>query len=141
MPKFKTLINGEAYIWEQIVFSLFNTPIAGIKAISYEDDQEVQDNYGAGNRPISRGYGNIKCTGSVTLEMIEVEALQEASPTGRVQDIPEFDVIVSFQPNIGAIRTHTLKNCRFKKNSRGMKQGDMQIDVELPFVVGEILWK
>lgn len=135
------LINGTAYSWSQIELRLFNTVVNGITAIQYEDDQVIEDNKGAGNRPVSRGYGSIECKGSITLEMGEVEALQAASPTGRLQDIPEFDIPVSFLPQGGVIRNHILHNCRFKKNMRDTKTGDTNIPVELPLIISHISWK
>lgn len=135
------LINGESYSWSQIQLRLFGTVVAGITEIEYEDDQEMQDNFGAGNRPVSRGYGAITCSGAVTLEMNEIEALQEASPTGRLQDIPEFSIIVSYLPQNGNIKNHTLNNCRFKKNMRAIKQGDMTIAAKLDLLISDIEWK
>ncbi len=135
------LINGTSYSWSQISVNLFNTPINGITAISYEDMQEMQDNYGAGNYPVSRGYGKIEAKGSLTLEMAEIEAISAAVPTGRLQDIPEFDVVVSFLPVGGVIRNHTLHNCRFKGNKRDMKSGDMSVEGQLELIVSHITWK
>jgi len=135
------LINGTAYSWSQIVVNIFNTPIAGITAISYEDMQEMEDNYGAGNNPVSRGYGKYEAKASMTLEMAEVEALQAATTDGRLQSIPEFDVVVSYLPEGGVIRNHTLHNCRFKSNKRDTKTGDMAIPVELEMIVSHITWK
>jgi hypothetical protein len=138
---FKPLINGTAYSWSQIKFLLFNVPIAGVHAISYSDEQEIQDNHGAGRRVVSRGYGQIKTEASITLDMAEVEALQKASPTGNIMDIPEFDMQVSFLPVGGVIATHTLKNVKFKKNVRTVQRNDMEVPVEIPLAVSEILWK
>jgi len=138
---FQPLVNGTAYAWAQIELRLFNVNLAGIKAISYEEAQEMQDNFGAGNRPVSRGYGAITATGSITLEMAEVEALQDAAPNGRLQDIPEFSVVVSYLPEGGNIRTHILNNCRFTTNQRNTSQGDMTIDVELPLMISHITWQ
>ena len=135
------LINGTAYSWSQILVNIFNTPIAGITAVSYEDEQEMEDQMGAGNYPTSRGYGGIKAKGSITLEMAEVEALQAATPDGRLQGIPEFDIVVSYLPEGGVIRNHTLHNCRFKNNKRDTKAGDMAINVELELLVSHITWK
>lgn len=135
------LVNGTAYAWSQIDLKILGQSVNGVTAISYEDNQEMQDNYGAGNRPVSRGYGKIECKASMTLEMAEVEALQAAVNSGRVQDIPEFDVIVSFMPDGGIVRNHTLKNCRFKGNKRDVKQGDMTVEVEMELQVSHIAWK
>lgn len=135
------LINGTAYAWSQIAVNIFNTTIAGITAISYEDTQEMEDNYGAGNQPVSRGYGKKTYKASMTLEMAEVESLQQAAPNGSLQSIPEFDIVVSYLPEGGVIRNHTLHNCRFKTNKRDVKTGDMKVDVELELMPSHITWK
>jgi len=137
---FQPLINGTAYSWSQIKFSLFNTPIAGVHAISYEDEQQIQDNHGAGRRVVSRGFGQITTQGSITLDKAEVEALQAASPTGNIMDIPEFDMQVTYLPVGGKILTHTLHNVRFKKNVRTVQRGDMEIPVEIPLAISHISW-
>jgi hypothetical protein len=138
---FQPLVNGTAYSWSQITVNILGIPVAGVTGVSYTEEQEMQDNYGAGNRPVSRGYGNITTEGSITLHMEEVEALQAAVSTGRLQDIPEFDIVVAFLPEGGVITTHTLKNCRFKTNGRDLEQNQMAIEVEIDLQIAQILWK
>lgn len=136
------LINGSAYSWAQIETRIFNTPIVGITAIMYGEKQEVTDNYGAGNRPVSRSYGKVEAEGSISLEMAEVEALQAATPDGNIMTIPEFDIVVSYLPVGGKIVTHTLKNCRFKSNKREAKAGEAAgIETEIELQISHIQWK
>lgn len=138
----QTLINGQAYAWSQISVVILGRVVVGIAAISYTDEQEMEHNYGAGNRPVSEGLGNITCSGSIELFMEEIEALQKVSPTGRLQDLGNFDIVVSFEPpNKAATATHTLKGCRFKQNSREMSQGDMNVSSELELLIAEIKWR
>lgn len=134
------LINGEAYNWSQIALVILGVRVAGITAISYSDEQAMEDYFGAGTRPVSRGYGNITSQGSITLYAEEVERLQDVAPNGRIQDIAEFDIPVTFIPKNGIPRTHTLRNCRFKNNGRDVSQGDMSIEIELPLQVSHIEW-
>jgi hypothetical protein len=141
MPNFVPLINGKAYEWADITVNIMGIPIAGIDAISYEEDQKMTNNYGAGNRVVSRGYGQIEPIGSITLHAEEINALVNAAPNGRLQDIPEFQVTVAFIPNGGAVMVHKLKMCRFMKNKMDGKKGDTMIPVELPLIVGDISWK
>lgn len=138
---FQPLVNGTAYSWSQITTNILGVPVAGITSVSYDENQEMVDNFGAGNRPVSRGYGRIETEGSITLHMEEVEALQDAVVSGRLQDIPEFDVVVAFIPEGGIVRTHTLKNCRFKNNAREISEGDTAVEVELELQIAQILWK
>ena len=51
------LINGVAYSWASINFTLFGVPVAGIVSIEYNRKQAKTNNYGAGTEPVSRGYG------------------------------------------------------------------------------------
>jgi len=140
MAKFQPLVNGQAYSWAQIELRILGATVAGVTAISYEDMEEMQDNFGAGNRPVSRAYGKIECKASVTLEAAEVVALQSVAPSGRIQNIPEFPVIISYLPESGVIVQDVLNNCRFKGNKRDVKTGDMQIEVELELMVSDISW-
>ena len=134
------LINGQAYSWGSITLNLLRNIVAGVTAINYTEEQEMEDLYGAGNYPVSRGYGKIKSSGDITLSMEEVEALQKAAPGGRLQAIPPFDIIVSFLASNGNVVTHKLKNCQFKKNQRGMKTGDMSFEIQLDLIMSHIIW-
>jgi len=137
-----TLINGEAVSWAQINVTILGNVISGITAISYEDEQEITNNYGKGNFPVSRGFGKIESKASMTLLAEEVDVLQEAAPDGRLQSIPEFDVLVSYIPVGGSttIRNHKIRNCRFTNNKREAKQGDTQVEVELELMPSHIEW-
>jgi hypothetical protein len=134
------LINGIAYSWSDINVNILGVLVSGISAINYEDEQEIEDNYGAGRLPVSRGYGEIKTTGSITLHVEEVVALQKVIPTGRLQDIPPFDIPVTYLPVSGVVTTDILKNVQFKKNVRNPKQGDKKIEVEIPLIISHIIW-
>jgi hypothetical protein len=136
-----SLINGQAYSWAQIIMSIGQNEIVGVTKIAYSDTQEMQNNYGQGNKPVSRAFGNVTCEGSVTLDMAELQALQALSPTGRIQDIKEFDILVAFLPEEGVIVKHKLEKCRFMNNGRDVSQGNMVIETEINLIVGSINWK
>lgn len=137
------LINGTAYGWSSIEINILGVAVVGVSAISYEETQEMENIYGAGSYPVARGYGNITTTGSITLHMSEVEALQAAAPNGngRIQEIPEFDITISYLPaDTASLRTHVLKNVRFSKNARAVNQNDKNIAVEIPLQISHIQW-
>jgi len=137
------LVNGRAYDWAQVLVRMSNgtTPFFGIKKISYSDNQEMENNYGAGNMPTSRGFGNYAAVSSITLTMEEVERIQAAIPSGRLQDLPEFDLGVSFvHPETARIINHTIRNCKFKNNARDLNQNDKEFPIELELLVSHIEW-
>jgi hypothetical protein len=135
------LINGNEYSWGDIVCNVGGVTVTGITGIDYEDNQELSDLYGAGSRPVARGYGRITCTAKLTLYEKEIRNLQTASPDGRLQSYAPFDVVVSYIPNNGNKIVHDrLHNCQFKKNSRSWAEGDTAKTVELEMVVSHIDW-
>jgi hypothetical protein len=133
------LINGVAYDWGQIVVNVLGSRLFGITGVTYDEDQTIEDNFGAGNFSVERGFGQIEYTGALTLQMKEIELLTNIAPNRRIQNIPEFDIIVSYL-NDNAVVTHTLKNCRFKNNGREVAQGDTMIEKELTLAIGNIQW-
>lgn len=142
MPNNQTaLINGVSYGWAQIVLSIGRNEIIGATKISYSDTEEMQNNYGVGRKPVSRGYGKITCEGSITLDMVELQALQALSTTGRIQDLKEFDVLIAYLPEDGVMVKHKLLKCRFMNNGRDISQGAMVIETEINLIIAEINWK
>lgn len=134
------LINGEAYSWSQIVISIGQTEVYGVKKITYTDSQEMQNNYGRGKYPVSRGRGKYTAEASITLHMTELEALQQASPTGRLQDLI-FDITVAYIPEGGTIVKHKIKSCQPLNNARDVSEGDMEIETEISLIVAIIDWR
>jgi hypothetical protein len=135
------LINGTSHSWADIVVNLLGVPLAGIVAVKYDDKQDKENNYGAGNMPVSRGRGRIQCTASITLASEEILSLQKAAPNKRIQEIASFDIVVSYIPlNSLSITTDILKNCEFKSNARDVKEGDMKVQTELELIVSHIVW-
>ena len=89
------LINGKAYEFADVLVLLFGRLLTGITAINYEDSADIQLHHGNNGDPVSYTKGNKTRSGSITLEMVEVEAIQRASTTGLLYDIPPFPITVS----------------------------------------------
>ncbi|MPM00621.1 hypothetical protein SDC9_46848 [bioreactor metagenome] len=133
------LINGIAYEWASIRVNLFGGIVYGITGINYEEKQDMENIYGAGNLPVERGYGNISFSSGISLLASEVEAITANAPGKRIQAIPEFDIVVAYLVGTTVV-THTLKQCRFTTNKRDVKQGDKKIEVAIELIVGNIKW-
>lgn len=138
--EFIPLINGVEYAWGDIVATVGGVPLIGVTAIDYIDDQVVEDHRGSGRYAVSRSKGRITYSGKITVSMIEVLAWQKASPTGRIQDLAPFPIIVSYLPEDGQIVTDKILGCQFKTNKRTWKEGDTRQLVELELVISRVLW-
>lgn len=136
-----TLINGRSYSWADLTVNIFGAPLAGISAISYEDKTEKTNIYGAGNKPVARGYGNTTYEGSITISVEEVEAIEKAAPQGNIAKIPPFTVVVAYVPEGSTkIKKEKLLAVEFTGNKRAWKQNDQTGEVEIPLIIGDIVW-
>lgn len=133
-------VNGELVGWADIVVTIAGVPITGITGVEYNDEQQVDQKYGAGRYPVGYSKGRITCTGKITLYHEEVVAIQRQAPSGRLQDIAPFNITVSYLPAQGLPVTDKLRNCLFKKNGRGWSEGDTGKTVDLDLVMSHIDW-
>jgi hypothetical protein len=135
------MINGVSYSNADVILNIMGQTIAGVIAIKYDSEQEKKDNYGAGQNAVARTYGQKKHSGSITLDVLEVESLQAAAPNGDITKFPPFEIPVCYLNSAGLLVSHKLKFVEFTKNMRDTKSGDMEISVELPLIIGDIDWK
>lgn len=132
------LVNGKSYEWADIAVNILGADIIGITNIEYEEKQGMENIYGAGRFPVSRGYGKVEPTAKITVLMEELENIQSVAPNGRIMDIPEFDITVAFIDAALVTRRHVLKNVRFTNNKRASASGDTSIPVELELIISHI---
>lgn len=134
------LVNGMLCSWADVVVLIGGVPVTGIIGVEYSDQQEIVNKYGAGRYPVGRAKGRITPGGKLILYQEDVQALSAQSPTGRLQDLPPFDVIVQYIPDSGILVTDKIRNCHISDNARKWKEGDTGQEVELPLVPSHIEW-
>ena len=138
-PEFP-LINGINYSWSSIRMEILGSPITGVTAISYGEKDNKENNYGAGRYPVSRGYGNVEPTCSVSMYKDTIEALQKVAPNGRIQDIPPFDVTVAYVTRGGKFMKEIIRNFEFSENQVQSNQGENKIMVTIEGICSHIDW-
>jgi len=115
---------GKLTGWNAVTVNILGRDMEGITAVEYNDEQEIENAYGAGGYPIGETDGNYTPTASLTIFLEENQALLRSIPQGkRIQDIAPFDVNVVYEVN-GRIYTDILRNCRFMNNGRTVQQND-----------------
>jgi hypothetical protein len=137
------LINGKAYDYTQIVVTILGVPVAGVSAVSYTQEQEKVNNYGAGSNPVSRGHGAINTSASMTISMNDVEAIRDAAAAqygGSLLAIPSFDISVTFL-NEQKVVNHVVKNCEFTTDGMEATQGDTNIERSFDLVASHIVYR
>lgn len=135
------LINGKSYENSDIAVNIGGIILSGVTALSYGEEDSIEGIYATGRKQVSYGVGQIKPTGSITLLMEDMQNILTVAPFGRIQDLPFFNVTVSFTDVNLVTVIHRLVNCKFKSNKIDTKTGDTSIPVELPLFIGDIKWK
>lgn len=137
-----TIINrfGTVAGWNSVTARILGRDIVGIKKVAYSDEQELENEYGAGNMPIGQSEGNYKAKASIELTLEERLALQGSLPRGkRIQDIAPFPIVVSYDYQ-GTIYKDVVHNCRFMDNGVDVKQGDKTISTDHNLLISHIDW-
>ena len=135
----EVLVNGKAYDYVDIQLSILNVQINGVTEINYTSTQEKTNNYGTGVYPTSRGHGPIESSGSLGLNMNEVELLRGVAPGGDLLQLPAFDIVIVFG-NVQAPKTHVVKNVEFMSDGVETTQGDSVVNRSFDFVCSHVLY-
>lgn len=137
-----TIINkfGKIVGWSRVILSLYGRDVEAIAEISYDDEQEKDNEYGGGKYAIGQSEGNYKAKASISLYSEEIVAIQKSLPPGRrITDIPPTDIGVEYDYN-GVIIKDAIRNASFKNNGREVKQGDGKIVTKLEILTSHIDW-
>ena len=62
------------------------------------------------------------------------------APFGRLNKIPEFDIVVIYLDDSLVLRKHKIRNVRFTGNNRKSNTGDTSIPVDLDLIISHIEW-
>lgn len=133
-------INGVQPSWASVKVNMLGRTVTGVKALNYSDDQDKENIYGAGNRPIARGEGNFNPEASIELLEFETRAILAALPVGdTLQDIPPFDIVVTFKPkNSPLLRTDIIKNAQFRTNGMSLEQGAAEMSNSHELIISHV---
>lgn len=100
--------DGKAYDGCDVVVTALGNQLDGVSAIEYGSSQEHQHNYSLGSRrPTSFSMGKISHTGSITMYMHQIVALEKAAG-GSLLNIKPFDINVTFIDEYNAIVNDTV---------------------------------
>jgi len=134
------LINGRAYDYTQIIITVLDVPLSGVKSINYTAEQPKENNMGTGNKPVSRGRGAINPSGSLEISMNDIEAIRDVAPQGNLLLIEPFDIIVTFG-NPQKVVNHVLKDVEFTNDGVETTQGDTDIARTFDIVISDIEYR
>jgi hypothetical protein len=113
--------------------------VVGITKIQYGKEQTIDDNYALGQDPVSRGYGQNKYSGSISLYKETWNKIIDASPLKDPLALPPFEITVVFGgAATGGYRKETLHAVNFKANPMTANSGDTKLILDIPLAIGGI---
>lgn len=132
------IVNGINYSWANIKFNLFGVPVVGITAIEYNRKMKKENNYGFGQQPVSRGYGNYEYDGSIEIYLDEWKKIIAASPSRDPLLVVPFDIQVIYGSTAINATTDILRSCEFLEDPFTAKQGDTKLLIKIPLIIAAI---
>lgn len=134
------MINKIEYAWEDITITMMGRVVERVEEINYDTEVDLKLLYGRGSKPKGIGGGNEKPGGELVLGQSEVEALirkaQEKKRNGKLSDLT-FDIQVHYLSDTDIVKDKIV-SARFTKNPKGMKQGDSDMKIKVPFICMDI---
>lgn len=132
------LVNGVNYSWANVTLVLFGVSVVGITKIEYKRKQKKENNYGFGQNPISRGYGNIENEGSIELYTDAWKSIIAASPNRDPLQIAPFDIQITFGGSRVTADKDVLRSCEFIEDPLSANQGEEKLMVKIPLIIASI---
>ena len=129
-----SVISSKQYSWNDISVAFGGSIHEGVTDIEFtaKQDKSVLRGRGAKGHNILRGDKDFE--GKITLWQSLIEEMIAEAPNKDLLSL-SFDIIWSFVPEDGgATVVDVLKTVEIKEFKKGMKQGDKNMLVELPFM-------
>lgn len=140
MPSQAADFNSAEYSWNDISISWLGRELVRFLEVKYTTDVEKKHIYGKGSKPIGIQKGNEKVSGEVTVGQSELEAMtrkvQETKAGAKITDV-SFDINIAYMQD-GVVVVDRIKGASLTKLEKGMKQGDSDMEVKLPFIALDV---
>ncbi|MDR2382611.1 MAG: hypothetical protein LBD76_01855 [Prevotellaceae bacterium] len=133
------MFDSRQYEFADLALVLGGVNITGFRAIQYTESMEKEALYAKGRYPRSIQRGNYSIEGTITLLQSEYQKLVEASPNKSILNI-SLNATIAYGANIedgtpaGTITYDQILGIEFTEAPKELNQGDMFMELALPFI-------
>ncbi len=128
------MFDSRQYEFADITLETGGRVATGCRGVKYTSKQEKELVYAKGNEPQHIQKGNISYEGEFTLLQSELETLR-ALGKGSILGLRLDAVIVYGNPSNGdVVIIDKIRGLEFTEDAKEMKQGDMFMEVSLPWI-------
>jgi len=129
-------VNGKAYDWGDVDVKIPGL-VLNVQEISYDDEFEMEEIYGSGNKPRGYGTGNYKASCKISMLRDDYDDFLTWCKQKRVSffrlDIPS--IVVSYANEGERTRIDELRTVKITKRSNKTAQGDKKLTVDLDIMI------
>jgi hypothetical protein len=126
--------------WKDFSVLILGKILTGCTDFKWKYESDDAYVYGRGSTPLDIQSGNIKIEGTIKLLQSTFDELNAAAksqnPSYLVTDI-RFDVVEAYERQ-GLLKTNIIKGIKIASFDFGMKQGDKNMEITLPFKALEV---
>lgn len=133
--------NSNEYAWVDVRVALLGRVVGGLRGIEYKVKHQKEVLFATGSKGRAIQKGKKEYEGTITLLQSELIALDRAAREKGYEDVTDidFDVVVSYLPDSGVVTTDKVVNVSITEIPRGIKEGDTQMEVALPFIALDVV--
>jgi len=131
--------NSVEYAWKDLQVSLLGRLLVRILEVEYGATVEKKEIMGRGNKPLGVQTGNYKFKGKLQIGQSEYEAMVDVAKQAgkRVTDLT-LDINIAYILD-GVIKRDRVVGASFTEMAKGMKQGDTEMMIDLPWIAVDVL--
>lgn len=132
--------NSKEYTYCDITVFLLGRPVGGLRGIEYKSKKNKEAIFGAGRKARSIQHGKREYEGTLTILQSELTALDRAAVEAGYEDCLDldFDIVVTYLSPNGIVSTDRIIQASVSEAPKGMKEGDMNMEIALPFICLDI---
>lgn len=132
--------NSKEYTYCDIEVYMLGRLIGGLRGIEYKTKKNKESLYGSGRKARSIQHGKREYEGTITVTQSELIALDRAALEAGFEDCLDldFDIIVTYLSPNGIVTVDKIIQASITESGRSMKEGDMLMEVSLPFICLDI---
>lgn len=136
-----SVFNSEEYAWVDIKVMLLGREVTGLRGMEYKVKRQKEALFATGKKARGIQKGKKEYEGTITILQSELIALDRAAQEKGYEDITDidFDIIVSYLPETNVITTDKVVNASITEIPRSMKEGDLQMEIALPFIALDVV--
>lgn len=132
--------NSKEYSYCDIEVVVLGRPVGGLRGIEYKSKKSKEVLFGAGHRGRGIQHGKREYEGTLTILQSELIALDRAAREAGKDDCLDldFDIIVTYTGDNGVVTVDKVVCASVTESPSGMKEGDMSMEVALPFIALDV---